>query len=115
MGYRTSFVGNIKFNHKIDGVQAQLLNMQIQHWVEKRYIYSPWKIEQDYKGEYVLKCEDGKSLNYIDWLKYLIEELSKMFVLNGKVLWRGEDYTDNGQLIVRNNVLTVYKCKYVKQ
>jgi hypothetical protein len=46
---------------------------------------------------------------YVEWLKYLIERFFKPWgrVLNGEVEWIGEDSSDRGIIIVKNNAVTV--------
>ena len=114
MGYTTEFCGNIYFNIDLTDDVVQLLHEHIARLEVKRLCYCPWSITLS-NDQYVLKCEDGKSLNYIDWLDILIDEFSNLYILNGEVYWRGEDYTDNGKLVVRNNKLIVYNTKYVKK
>jgi len=115
MGYTTTFVGCFKFNTKITKETSDLIKMQIVSLETTKYLcFCPWYLEKR-NDTYVLVCEDGKSLEYLDWLNILIKKLSKIYVFNGTVLWRGEDYADNGKMVVQNNVITIYKTKYVKQ
>lgn len=46
-----------------------------------------------------------KFYNYIDWLEYLIKHFIEPtgYTLNGEVEWDGEDYDDNGCIVVENN------------
>ena len=52
--------------------------------------------------------EGEKFYNYAEWLVYLIDRVLRPngYVLNGTVRWRGEDFSDSGELIVEDNVLT---------
>lgn len=50
-----------------------------------------------------------KFYEYVEWLEYIIEHFLKPwgYVLNGDVLWYGEDYKDRGCIIVKNNLVSV--------
>lgn len=113
MGYITTFCGDIRFNIDISDDTAEILKGQFIEWELKRLCYCPWTIQKDHRGKWVMRCEDCKVRDYIIWLKILIGKLSKFYVLNGTVLWRGEDYTDNGKMVITNNILTVHKGIYV--
>ena len=45
---------------------------------------------------------------YIEWLRYIIKNFlqPKGYLLNGTVLYRGEDITDQGKIVCKDNVLT---------
>lgn len=49
-----------------------------------------------------------KFYNYVEWLQYLITHFLGPwgYVVNGRVSWRGEDHSDVGVLVVKNNVVT---------
>lgn len=51
-------------------------------------------------------CE--KFYNYVEWLRYIISHFLEPwgYTANGEVEWRGEDWDDNGTLVVENNVVT---------
>ncbi len=53
-----------------------------------------------------------KFYNYVEWLKYIIENFLKPwgYVLNGEVEWNGEDSGDRGQIVVKNNVVKTRKA-----
>lgn len=46
-----------------------------------------------------------KFYNYTEWLQYLIHHFLAPwgYVLNGEILWDGEDSGDNGKLMVKDN------------
>ncbi len=52
-------------------------------------------------------CE--KFYEYIPWIKFLISNFLKPwgYVLNGEVTWEGEDRSDVGTIIIKDNVVTV--------
>lgn len=61
--------------------------------------------------------EDGKYLEwdggekfyyYVEWLQYIIDKILKprKYKLSGEVEWQGEDSSDFGKIVVKNNVIT---------
>ena len=52
-----------------------------------------------------------KFYNYIEWLKYLIVHFFEPWgiKLNGEVEWSGEDRTDVGKIVVKDNVIEIYE------
>jgi hypothetical protein len=48
-----------------------------------------------------------KFYHYTEWLVYIIENFlaPKGYVLNGEITWQGEDISDHGLLIVKDNVV----------
>ena len=53
-----------------------------------------------------LEWDGGEEFyNYVEWLEYLIDKIfaSAGYVLNGKIAWRGENFEDNGLILVDNN------------
>ncbi len=49
-----------------------------------------------------------KFYDYVKWLKFLIVNFLKPwgYVLNGEVAWQGEESSDIGKIIVKDNVVT---------
>lgn len=56
-----------------------------------------------------------KFYEYVAWLEYLIEKIFKPrgYTLNGKVEWEGEESSDLGKIIVKDNEVTVKKGRVV--
>lgn len=56
-----------------------------------------------------------KFYSYIEWLEYIIENFLKPWglTLSGKVNWRGEDDTDIGLIVVKNNEITTKNGRIV--
>jgi hypothetical protein len=50
-----------------------------------------------------------KFYNYVEWLKYIIANFlaPKGYVLNGEVEWRGEEFHDDGTIVVVNNKVSI--------
>lgn len=48
-----------------------------------------------------------KFYHYIEWLKYMIDNFFEKWnvKLNGEVTWEGEDSSDTGTIIVKNNII----------
>ena len=61
-----------------------------------------------------------KFYGYIEWIKYLIDKILKPndYVVNGEVLWEGEDGgADVGKIVVTNNEVKAYRgrIEYVEE
>lgn len=56
-----------------------------------------------------------KFYSYVEWLEYLVENfLGKWgYKLNGTVTWEGEDRSDKGKIIVKDNVITTKRGRTV--
>ena len=56
-----------------------------------------------------------KFYDYIEWLGWIIEKLLKPadLILNGEVEWNGEEPSDVGKIIVKDNVVTVKEGRIV--
>lgn len=56
-----------------------------------------------------------KFYEYVEWLSYLIENFLKPwgYKLNGTVTWEGEDSSDKGKIIVKNNVVSTKRGRTV--
>ena len=55
-----------------------------------------------------LKWDTGeKFYSYTEWLEYLIENFFERwgYILNGEVEFQGEDKSDKGIIVVKNNVV----------
>lgn len=52
-----------------------------------------------------------KFYNYIEWLKYLVVHFFEPWgiKLNGEVEWSGEDRSDVGKIVVKDNVIEIYE------
>lgn len=56
-----------------------------------------------------------KFYEYVNWLHYILDNflIPWKYVLNGKVTWQGEDPSDSGKIVVKNNVVKVFKGRKV--
>ena len=52
-----------------------------------------------------------KFYHYIEWLQYLIAHFFEPWgiKLNGEITWQGEDSSDIGKIVVRNNAIAIYE------
>ena len=66
-------------------------------------LWCQWVPTED--GEAIEWDGGEKFYNYVEWIKYLIDKILKPrgYVLNGSVRWRGEDFDDDGTIIVEDN------------
>lgn len=63
----------------------------------------------DEAGNAIICGEDSYNFSgYVLWLKYLIEHFLSPwgYVLNGKVIWQGDEMDDRGRITVENNVVS---------
>ena len=66
-------------------------------------LWCQWQPTYDKQG---IEWDGGeKFYSYIPWLRYIIEKVlePRGYKLEGEVQWRGEDWSDTGTIVVRNN------------
>lgn len=69
-------------------------------------LWCQWLIDDDKQTIYWDGVE--KFYKYQEWIKYFIKILKKKgYILNGTVLWQGEDIYDRGQIIIKNNKMKI--------
>lgn len=58
---------------------------------------------------YTTSFEGEKFYKYVEWIKYLIDKILKPrgYIVDGEVHWRGEEFRDIGNIVVKNNKVTV--------
>jgi hypothetical protein len=74
-------------------------------------LWCQWVISP--KGD-TLEWDGGeKFYNYVEWLKYVIKNFIEPTgsVCNGQFEWRGEDWSDMGVIIVKDNKVTAKQAK----
>ena len=72
-------------------------------------LWNQWTPGKDEQDNDCIEWDGGeKFYDYVEWLKYLIDELLKPwgYVLNGEVNWEGESRDDMGIIICKDNVVT---------
>ena len=118
MGYTTDFEGSFSFNRPLTVAEKNELD-EIND--------KDWRDDENKPGEYCYRCQwtsnetatalewDGgeKFYGYVEWLKWLIKNFfkPKEILLNGKVLWFGEESRDLGKIIVKDNNVLLGKCQ----
>jgi hypothetical protein len=81
-------------------------------------LWLQWEVLEgdDENDPQVLQWDGGeKFYNYTEWLQYLIDRFFNPWgiMLNGEIEWVGEDSSDRGKIVVKNNVMEVYEGKTV--
>ena len=69
-------------------------------------LWCQWEPTEENDG---IQWDGGeKFYEYTEWLKYIIKNFLEPwgYVLNGEVMWRGEEMTDIGVLVVKDNVVS---------
>lgn len=73
-------------------------------------LWCQWIVSEDHK--YLLWDGCEKFYKYIEWLDYIItnfiEPDDNHYLLNGNVLWQGEDFSDVGVISIKDNEISVY-------
>lgn len=78
-------------------------------------LWCQWIIKTNNEGDEPFEelVWDGneKFSEYTDWMKYLIEHFFKPWnlVLNGEIKWKGEEFDDEGTIVVTDNIVTEIK------
>lgn len=106
MGYNTDFQGQFKLNKPL----THELRYELEKFAATRHnetefpgFWCQWV--PNFDGTAIEWDESEKFYNYIDWIKYLIDNFLKKdnYILNGIVMWRGEDFDDNGTITITDN------------
>jgi hypothetical protein len=115
MGWYTGFEGHFKSNKPF----SEKVKKWLQKYKDDPSLHSlggnPWTVSS--KNNRILEPEGcawkASGDEYIAWLKYIIPKLEKRgYVLNGTVLWKGDDYPEDvGKIVVKNNKLSAYDGK----
>ena len=113
MGYTTEFQGTLELDRKLDDethTELDQLN-QRRHGGDIDHdgfpsFYCQWVPTED--GKAIMWDGGEKFYGYIEWLQHIIDKYLKPkdYVLNGKLLYSGEEIGDTGSITVENNVIT---------
>jgi hypothetical protein len=116
MGYSTNFRGELEFDKTLTKDMVDTYNKFANTRHEDGYkpngkpsIWLQWEITEE-NGKYFLIWDEGeKFYNYVEWLEYVIKYVFKGWglKLNGSFEWRGDEWEDTGQIIVKDNVVVV--------
>lgn len=113
MGYTTEFKGRFTLNKKLEPEHHAMLNLVADCDGKEALLkpgfpdsYCDWVPTKD--GLHLEWNGAEKFYYYEGWLRYIIDNYLKIwgYTLNGTVQWRGEEFSDVGTLIVKDNVLT---------
>lgn len=76
-------------------------------------LWCQWVPTKD--GKFIEWDGSEKFYEYVEWLKYLIAKVlaPRGYILNGEVEWQGEDNSDRGIIVVKNNVVSKRRGKFV--
>jgi len=90
------FVGRDRSHRLGIGIDERPPQGQPGYWCQ-------WTPTED--GEGIAWNGGEKFHDYVEWINYLIEQFLKPwgYTLDGNVLWRGEDFHDEGLISVRAN------------
>ena len=120
MGYTTEFRGQFDFSRDLTIKEKNALDeINEKDWRDDTSrpdpdsYYCQWASNND--GTALLWDGSEKFYAYVDWLEWLIETFfePRDIKLNGEIIWYGEDPTDTGKLVVKDNVLEVKEGKIV--
>lgn len=119
MGYTTKFKGQFKLNKQLDMDTflrfKNVLNEDSIEYKENGFKldgYCQWAPNKDATA--IQWDGNEKFYNYKEWLRYVIQiELApKGYVLNGKVIWSGEETDDVGVIVVTDNKIVAQKQEF---
>ena len=99
-----------------EGVINHSFNKGVIHGVAKDYTcpgyWCDWRIND---AGNVAWDEGEKFYNYIEWLKFLIDNFFEPagYKLNGEIFWEGEEREDTGVIVVKDNLVYSYSGSIV--
>ena len=116
MGYNTDFDGffdlsralTIKENNELEAINDK--DWRDDHSRPDSYsFYCQWCSNDE--GTQLIWNGREKFYGYIEWLEWLITNFfkPKHILLNGEVLWNGEEPMDLGKIIVKDSLIEVKK------
>jgi hypothetical protein len=121
MGYTTDFYGSFKLDRPLDIETFNLINdlQEVRHEGPTKIpnvgIWCDWAPNKD--GTEIEWTGAEKFYDYVEWLEYIVNTFlaPKGYILNGEVEYQGEDRSDMGMIVVKDNVITrkIAEIKYV--
>lgn len=109
MGYTTEFDGDFTIAPALTEAHAREFEEAYADGVDEDGApgdYCQWQIRE---GNAAIGWDyEEKFYSYVEWLKYLIEKFfaPRGYVLSGSVKWQGEEVSDSGAIIIKNNKVT---------
>lgn len=70
-------------------------------------LWCQWEPNEEGDG---IRWDGGeKFYKYIEWIEYIVKKIlaPNNYILNGEVLWQGEDMQDRGKIFIKDNVITM--------
>ena len=119
MGYATVFDGKFTIDRPVDeetyGLLARLANERDRDGLPEGFPHTwcDWLIQGDHQT--IEWDEEEHFYDFEEWVGYIVDKIlsPRGYVVNGEVMWRGEDFLDMGRLTVRDNVVGT-SCLYEK-
>jgi len=115
MGYTTEFSGALESNKPFT---PEILALCQSIWDDSDNApgrnpggYCQWVL-RNYSDKSCLQWDGGeKFYDYIEWLQYLISKIlsPEGYVFNGEIHWKGEDWSDLGKIVVKDNQIQTLK------
>lgn len=118
MGYTTNFDGKVEIFPAVNLEDLNVFKTQFdfREWggckiKDAPKAYCDWEISED--GKFLEHNGDERSLVYIRWLEFIIENffVPSGYMLQGEILWDGEERGDIGTITVANNKVIVTEGK----
>lgn len=121
MGYTTDLFGQFDLDRELTReLEKELLEFadtrhggNTEHDPEYPGFWCQWIPTNDAKG--IEWDGNEKFYNYVEWLQVIIDKflIPNGYVLNGEVQWEGEESGDLGNIVVKDNIITVQQGKVV--
>lgn len=122
MGYHTDFSGEFRLTPVLTPEQVKVIQAfnEARHEEQEQEelgldysYYCQWTTDD--AGATLFWDQGEKFYDYIRWLAILIEKFFEPWgvSVNGEVIWEGEDSSDLGKIIVKDNEVTI-KCGVVR-
>ena len=112
MGYYTDYYGKLMINKPLTAEDKETLSyiMKVEHNNNNSIVpngWNSWDYRERYGEEWLHIEENGKHYYEKEWLDFLISQFfrPKGYLLNGNIVWIGEDGWDIGAIRVIDNVV----------
>lgn len=78
-------------------------------------LWCKWTISVFKGKQFVEWNEREKFYDYTDWLHYLVKHFFEPWgiTLNGLIEWQGEDSSDRGQIVVKDNQISIREGRWI--
>lgn len=109
MGYSTFFHGHFDLSRKLTASETTTLELLENYEAAypsdtPSYSLCKWTVREQGDKSILLHNDGEKFYEYVEWLEYIGKLFTEWGVMmNGKVIWHGEDVMDAGVLFVKDN------------